>query len=255
MKSLIAVAALVAGFQVIAAETGAPAKQQPDVQARAKMERKLGGFLVKPGSQKGLVLVLDAQKTVAPDKTAAMVKRLADISLINFKYESADPSVAADGDWTGLLKRKSATALVVIVSDDKTAPLLVSPDEQWAVVNAKRLELGLNEDGKKRFLADRVLKQVLRGIALMSGSACRFRQSPGSAYGILDLDNRGDMLPMDQVQQLSDYLGRLGATHVKRTSYRKACQEGWAPQPTNDIQKAVWDEVHELPSKPLKLKK
>jgi len=25
--------------------------------------------------------------------------------------------------------------------------------------------------------------------------------------------------------------------------YRKACEEGWAPMPTNAIQKAIWDEV------------
>jgi hypothetical protein len=36
---------------------------------------------------------------------------------------------------------------------------------------------------------------------------------------------------------------KLGIKATKSTTYRKACEEGWAPSPTNDIQKAVWAEV------------
>ena len=38
------------------------------------------------------------------------------------------------------------------------------------------------------------------------------------------------------------------------TTYRKACEEGWANPPTNDVQKAIWDKVHALPTEPLKIK-
>ena len=41
---------------------------------------------------------------------------------------------------------------------------------------------------------------------------------------------------------------------MRRTVYRKACEEGWAPQPTNDVQKAIWDKVHAMPTEPLKIK-
>ena len=26
---------------------------------------------------------------------------------------------------------------------------------------------------------------------------------------------------------------------------------GWAPQPTNEVQRAIWDKVHAIPDKPL----
>ena len=40
----------------------------------------------------------------------------------------------------------------------------------------------------------------------------------------------------------------------KRSVYRKACEEGWAPAPTNDVQKAIWDKVHAMPTEPIKIK-
>ena len=51
------------------------------------------------------------------------------------------------------------------------------------------------------------------------------------------------------------HLGRLGVTQDRYTTYRRACQEGWAAAPTNKWQQAVWDEVRALPKKPLKLEK
>jgi hypothetical protein len=37
---------------------------------------------------------------------------------------------------------------------------------------------------------------------------------------------------------------RLGMKPIRMASYRKAAEEGWAPQPTNDIQRAIWKELH-----------
>ena len=45
----------------------------------------------------------------------------------------------------------------------------------------------------------------------------------------------------------------MGVAVRRRVSYRKACQEGWAPAPTNDIQKAIWDKVHAVPATPMKI--
>jgi len=35
----------------------------------------------------------------------------------------------------------------------------------------------------------------------------------------------------------------MGMAAPKLVPYLKACQEGWAPVPTNDYQKAVWERV------------
>lgn len=35
---------------------------------------------------------------------------------------------------------------------------------------------------------------------------------------------------------------RFGVDRTHRVPYRKAVQDGWAPPPTNDYQRAVWEE-------------
>jgi hypothetical protein len=35
--------------------------------------------------------------------------------------------------------------------------------------------------------------------------------------------------------------------------YKLACEEGWAPAPTNEYQKAIWDETHAIPANPMKI--
>ena len=50
------------------------------------------------------------------------------------------------------------------------------------------------------------------------------------------------------------YLLSLGVKPYRLTTYRKACEEGWANPPTNDVQKAIWDKVHAMPTEPIKIK-
>ena len=45
-----------------------------------------------------------------------------------------------------------------------------------------------------------------------------------------------------------------GVTVRATTNYKTACREGWAPAPTNDVQKAIWDKVHAMPTEPIKIK-
>jgi hypothetical protein len=36
---------------------------------------------------------------------------------------------------------------------------------------------------------------------------------------------------------------KMGIKPARMTSYRKAVEEGWAPAPTNDFQRAIWQEL------------
>ena len=50
-------------------------------------------------------------------------------------------------------------------------------------------------------------------------------------------------LPPDSIARACGYVGELGVRPEYRVSYRDACKEGWAPAPTNDYQKAIWNQV------------
>ena len=70
-----------------------------------------------------------------------------------------------------------------------------------------------------------------------------------------DLDKlHSEGITFDALQSIMRNLQNLGVTQTRKTTYRRACMEGWALQPTNDYQKVIWEEVHAKPTKPMKIK-
>ena len=68
-----------------------------------------------------------------------------------------------------------------------------------------------------------------------------------------DLDKMLEAAPVDAIQRAIESLKVYGVTPQEMSTYKKACQEGWAPAPTNEYQKAVWDKVHAAPKNPMKI--
>lgn len=223
--------------------------------ARLRKLKRTGGQIEKPGSQKGYMIVLDAQKAAASTNILNLTQTMSKFTKIEIKYERADPAAVAGGDWNAIMKQKGALAIIAVVYDDKTPSVLVAPYDQWAVVNVKKVEAGLNDAGKARFLDSRAAKLVAKAMAMLAGSCSQFPHSPASALTLDEIDSSGEMLPVDQIEHVTKFMLKLGATRKIVTTYRIACQDGWAPAPTNDFQKAIWNEVHEIPSKPIKIEK
>ena len=143
-----------------------------------------------------------------------------------------------------------------IIDDEKLPMSLVAPEGRWAFVNVAPLAKGRGE--KPQFLEARVKKEMARiGCMLLGGIGSTYKSNLLSfVSGADDLDKyENDALPIDGIMRCSSYLVSIGVKPWRYVSYRRACQEGWAPQPTNDIQRAIWEKVHEVPTKPLKLEK
>ena len=69
-----------------------------------------------------------------------------------------------------------------------------------------------------------------------------------------ELDELPNALSQEALYHIARMLEQSGITPSTRATYRTACKEGWAPAPTNDVQKAIWAEVHQIPDKPLTIK-
>ena len=131
--------------------------------------------------------------------------------------------------------------------------VLVAPESRWACVNVSALAKD-GADGVK--VQRRVRREMLRAFASLAGGGgsmdplCVSR----TATSLAELDAiKSNDLSYDPLVRAEEALKAMGITPYRRTTYREACQEGWAPAPTNDIQKAIWDEVRQLPAKPLKI--
>lgn len=221
------------------------------VAAFAGAERQ-GGFLVKPGSQKGKVAFIDTQDRLGADNIRKIVNDLVEETGFNITYEKAAPA-----DCPCSLKEASKADLaIVIINDAKKPASIVAPDDHWAMVNIAKLDVNLkSEAAMKKFFEGRCRRQILRIYALAAGGgASSFEGNITQPCKLDKLDLYPEMLPEDVKERNVVFLKSVGLTKQITATYRKACQEGWAPAPTNDIQKAIWDRVHEIPSKPMKIK-
>lgn len=243
-----------------AATNGKPvAKMSPEeVAAKAKEKAaqkaaEQGGILEKKGLSVGKIVFVDTQSEVDKSVVIGAVEKL-DRFILRY-----DISVVKEpaGKPTELMTKTGATVAVILVSDGETPSILVAPDEHWAVVNLRRMDEDLkSEEAKKKFFASRCSKQIQRGFAAACG--CLSSSFPGniaSVSKIRDLDLCADLLPVDTVSAIRSSLKALGMKPRRLVFYSTACEEGWAPVPTNSVQQKIWDDVHKLPTNPLPLVK
>ena len=146
--------------------------------------------------------------------------------------------------------REAGVAAAVLVIDDAAYPFLMdSPDGRWAVLNVAAVK------GDAAKLSGRLTKLVWNAtVRAVGAGGCGDAFSVFAPFTTLaELDRLGsDPGPMGH-NALIDAAKARGLTFVRLATYRTACQQGWAPAPTNDVQRAIWNQVHAIPDKPIKI--
>ena len=217
---------------------------------KAEILSRSGGRVVKPNTQRGKIVFINTQKEVSSKAFKDLAIGYSHVSGYNFvceESEFADPEI---------LKAKcAADVAIIIVADDKKPAMLAAIEDQWAVVNVRKLLSGLADDAARtKFWPGRCQKEVLRAfIAVSGGLTSDYPNNILSVEKLSDLDLYGAFIPADAMRGIRKTLGAIGVTPVVKASYKNACQQGWAPPPTNDVQKAIWDKVHTIPTKPIKI--
>ena len=257
VKTIMASIAVLCASASISADKASARRERPQPtpeqrQAlKAEFRRETGGFVVKPDPGNGRVVVANAQSRVP----AKCIKQSVGYLRFHGKLSAAVTDVQAGavlpvGPETA--KRLGGT-LAVVVTDDPSSPetITVSPDGRWATVNVAPLSAGA--DGE--VLGARAGKAVMRAICFLCGAGSS--QHPNTLVGPLrDPVRDYDRFPVagvppDVFPRMLHYIGALGIRPVVQATYKKACREGWAPAPTNDVQKAIWDKVHTPPKTPI----
>lgn len=205
---------------------------------------KFGGFVTQPGSLKGSIGFLNAQTRVDAaeiDHVIAAWKKLLQHTMIN----KSVPSMKGMPTRTDV--EKAGVTVAIYAVDDATLPsLLVAPEDRWALVNVARLNVGLKDNAVgKAILKTRFRAELMRAFALVCGGASsQFGGNVYTAVEIPQLDSlNSDALQVDMAQRIGEYLKNLGVTPARTVTYVRACQEGWAPAPTNDYQRAAAQKV------------
>lgn len=247
-----------AAFVLVAEEPPAPKKPlrkqtREEIQAdlrRAKY-RMTGGTVRKEGTARGVFAILNNQTRTPAGEFVKVTEFLGQHVPIQTKL--------VDVREVNLLNPKEdiarlGAAMGVVVVDDKRLPALINaPEDGWSIVNVAPLYANASSN---EVATARVRKELMRAIAFVGGCSWMCRaplvMHPTTAPEELDkikLERYG----AEAVNQMLNYLPAHGITPWHQVFYKKACQEGWAPAPTNDVQKAIWDKVHTIPSKPIKI--
>lgn len=222
------------------------------VSAVAAIKSSKDGLLEKRGSARGKVVVALTTDAMTVSNATASVDELVRELRADYVFEVVRMAPGAPSE---IMRRTEATVAVVFTEDDVNPALLVAPDEHWALVNVRALARGLATDrARERFLPSRCSKQLKRAfVAACGGFASSFKGNIMNVRETADLDLCPDLLPVDRISAALAHMRLLKMRPRDWYTYEDACEEGWAPAPTNDVQKAIWDKVHNPPTKPLKI--
>ena len=214
------------------------------------IRRKLKEMIVLPNSQAGKFFVVNAQKHV-PD---GMIGDAIALAKQDFEYAfvvTNAPAVTAENAFAEKQALK-ANAVIFLVNSDALPPILVAPEQAWAILNTRALVID-GTSGKK--LAKRFNGEFLRAFVMtLGGFGSMFQNNLMNCVTLDEVDVQPKFfIPVDYRQKIARFQPYIGLRPAQKMRYEDACAEGIAPAPTNEIQKLIWDEVHAIPTKPIKI--
>ena len=265
MKKLVLIAMCFAAFvlfaeaepnsrPVVRSRTGRQLTQEEvarQEQNRVAMLESTGGFLLDKRESVGSVAIINAQKKVDPTEIAKYAARLEGAIAMRVKCLQSDKMIGFT-NLDAVLASASSTVYVVVIEDDQMPSMVSLPEKKCALVNVSPLSAG-GVDKEKTL--ERTRKQIARAVCFVFSTG--YSGTQGSVmepvFNIEQLDKiLVDNVSVAQKAQIEKAATQFfGMRRFRRTTYAKACHEGWAPPPQDKYQKAIWDSVHELPTRPL----
>ncbi len=134
-------------------------------------------------------------------------------------------------------------AAILLVNEPNSPALLVAPEDFWVAINVAKL--ASDQPPRERF--ERRLKQEFWRAVCMVLGAYASQEQPcllTLISGNSDLDRNVCLIPSIEVlPKTKSGAKQRGIVPGRTAVYRRACMEGWAPMPTNALQRAIWEQV------------
>lgn len=211
------------------------------MKARKVIYERLGGELKMPDRSPAF-LFLDCQKRVdasALEPAARNIRMEFNISVVARRGEYRDMMSFIKG----AVATNDHVATVAIVDVEGLPRMTAMPDDCAAIVNVRALAAD-NPSGVA--LAERTAKMAYRAFMVAMGAAWTAQGTglmrPAETLRELDL-LWGRASPPDCHFPVATQLRRKKVAEGGYTTYQDACLDGWAPAPTNDVQRRIWEDV------------
>lgn len=207
--------------------------------AMKRMYERTGGYLIAPNKNDRVIAIVNMQKDVAAEEVADIANAIQKGLLLR--------TVCAE-------KKPDKAGVVVEIRDtDYPSTFIVAPENGYAMLNIATLK---KDNPNADVLKTRLRKEVWRTLVYLLGGGNDVQpkclMKPIASLAELDALESTCPCPMS-FGAVWETAKRFGVEQERRTTYRKAVQEGWAPAPTNDVQKVIWEEVHAKPTNPMKV--
>lgn len=214
-------------------------KAERKAAAQKRQYERTGGYIVANVQSNRVVAIVNAQGDVQKSE-------IDDIALaiqqgLLFKCVVAD-------------RRPDNAGVVIEVRESNyPAAMLIAPENGYAMVNMTVLK---QDAPSAPVLATRVRKEVWRTLIYLLGGGNDVQpmclMKPIATVEELDALKSTCPCPMS-FGSVIETAKRFGVEQERRVTYRRAVMEGWAPEPTNDVQKVIWEEIHAKPTNPMKI--
>ena len=233
----IMIAFAVSALQLFAEE---PQKVFPCPPSKmAEYNAKTGGLVDPPKDIRTLV-VLDCREKDGSQLTNHLAAVRTQLGL---KAEIRKATCgAADDLWVLATKAKSdgAGAVVVLVERNGLPVLTTFPEDAVSYVNVLTLQEGVEYSQYRR----RLVKELWRGIGFAIGGYANpmYKGScmqPVFSLSDLDAVSSWALIP-PQINAISMVKSKLKLYNPNPVPYSRAVREGWAPAPTNDVQRSLY---------------
>ena len=250
-RTLVALVTLMALGAVFAEGTNSlPA----GVKKITKRYKATGGRILVPNSQKGKIVVFNAQKKTALADFRAPLDAVEKQYRYEVEFVECADEVSPKTACNLMKKADAQVAIFLIACDECPVMTLVAPDNRWGIVNVA----AVTKDAKSEaFVAARTRKALMRTFLCAAGAMNS--QFEGSEMTPIkqasDFDKIIEYPPLDVIMRAEGVLRFAGVIPAEYTTYLAACQQGWAPKPQDEYQQKIWDDVHAIPTKPLKIEK
>jgi len=215
-------------------------------QAPRRHRRKPTGGLLLREMPKNVVCINDTQTTFSERELAEAMETI--------RQRLAMPLVRKSGDEP--CPNAKVTLLLVdkLVSGTPAQTVLAAPEQGWATLATAWLTSDAPSVEKRQM---RLQHELVRALGMSMGVGISMYQPCIMTHvrSLADLDRIAlDRPGPEGINNFDTSMKTFGVDRLVFTTYLKACKEGWAPAPSNDVQKAIWDEVHALPTAPIKIK-
>lgn len=202
---------------------------------------KTGGLVPPPEFAKSL-LFLDARQENIPDlaKFSGPAERILSLAIETKKIVLSADSTPQK---TAFAAKTGNVGAVILIYENAIDPIETAYLEDGVMlINMEKLKCA----DPKRF-SRRFATEFWRSIGFTLGAYASTTLMGTSMQGIFsvgDFDTlKGAGLAPMQVAAISANKSKLGIFSRNSVPYSRACKEGWAPPPTNDVQRAFWNKM------------